>query len=74
MIKFVKMFVKVVLNLNILQTYFYILTDGYTRIKNTKQDSFSLNLKISSLIWNAFSKNKHIINIKIFTMILVIRQ
>ncbi len=59
MITFVKMFVKVVLNLNILQTYFYILiTDGYTRIKNTKQDSFSLNLKISSLIWNAFSKNK----------------
>ncbi len=58
MIKCVKMFY-VVLNLNILQIYFYILiTEGCTRIKNIKQDSFSLNLKISSLIWNAFSKNK----------------
>ncbi len=58
MIKCVKMF-QVVLKLNILQIYFYILiTQGCTRIKNTKQNSFSLNLKTSSLIWNAFSKNK----------------
>ncbi len=58
MIKCVKMF-QVVLNLNIRQIYFYIsIPDGCTRIKHTKQDSFLLNLKISSLILNAFSKNK----------------